>query len=210
MPSWNTNAKVYRKYLESIVEMYKSRQDLKAYLELILTAVAAIIFVVFAIRPTFVTIAKLYKEKGEKEKVIKTMEQKRQNLQKAESNFNSYQQQINLLDKVMPKTPKPNELVAQIEGISYRAGILILSHEINEVALVKTTEPAPEGTPQSFEINLTITGEYSQVYQFINDLENFRRPFNFKLVSLRLSEDASDEIFNDIIANLSLEAYYYE
>jgi len=210
MPNWKTNSKVYRKYLERIVEMYKSRQDLKAYLELILTAIAAIVFVLFAIRPTFLTIAKLYKEKGEKENIIKTLEQKRKNLQTAENNFNNYQSQIELLEETLPTEAKPNEIITQIEALSTQANVLILSHKTNQVQLTKSAEVPEQGITKEFSIDLMATGSYEQVYQFVQSLENFRRPFSFGLVSLQISDDDSDEIFGDIIANLSIRAYYYE
>lgn len=212
MPSWNANVKVYRKYLEQIVKMYRSREDLSAYLELILTITAAIVFILFAIRPTFITIAKLYKEKGEKENIIKVLEQKRQNLQTAQENFNKYQQEINLLNnEVMPGKPKPDEIIIQIEGLSIQNNILILNHKIDEVPLVaQTTETSSEGQMQNFEINLMITGEYDQIYEFLKDLENFRRPFSFNLVSLQLSSDEDRGFLGGIMANLGLVAHYYE
>jgi len=210
MPSWDANSKVYRKYLERIVEMYKTRQDLKAYLELILTMVSAIIFVVFAIRPTFLTIAKLYKEKGEKETIIKTLELKRQNLQTAEANYNQHLSEINLLSEVMPAQPKPDELLTQIEGLATQSSIMIISQTINEVSLTNQAQDPEASLPKSYAINLMATGSYEQIYQFTKNLENFRRPLGFNSVLMQISDGDNDEFFGDIISNYTLEVYYYE
>jgi hypothetical protein len=56
------NYELYRKYIESAFRQYQERQDLKTYTDLILTSLAIIIFSLFAIKPTAVTIIKLYKE----------------------------------------------------------------------------------------------------------------------------------------------------
>ena len=59
---WRGQYYRYKDYFLNIVALYKQRRDLRAFLEVILSLSTVIIFVVFALKPTALTIISLYNE----------------------------------------------------------------------------------------------------------------------------------------------------
>src|SRR3989344_2584626 len=84
---WRQDSGVYRKYLQNIVVLYQSRQDIQIFTEMLLSLGTIIIFGLFAIKPTLVTIAELITEQRAKNETIAIMDQKINNLVEAQTLF---------------------------------------------------------------------------------------------------------------------------
>lgn len=162
----------YQKYLYNIVALYKQRQDLKAYLEIILSIGTIALFVIFAIKPTFVTIADLLVKINNQQQTSDQLDTKIKNLQIAQTEYNQEQTNIALLKTAVPSGPDVSSYVRQVEGTIQKNGLTESSLSIDKLDLLST------GASGSATLNLTttITGNYQNLTNFLQDLENLRRP----------------------------------
>ena len=79
---WRQKYATSRNLFTKTMASYSQKPSLKAYLEILLSLFTISILGIFAIRPTTITIGKLYNEIKAKEETIKRMDQKIQNLKK--------------------------------------------------------------------------------------------------------------------------------
>ncbi len=198
---WQQNYEVYKKYLRNVATLYKTRQDLKMFIELLLSMATVIIFGLFAIKPTLVTIAKLYRQMTEKEETIKTMDQKISNLIKAKELYDSQTQNINLLNEAVPAEPEVHKFIRQIEGLSQKNGVNLTELSISDATIVGTEDTQEEldddlviipENAQNIPVIIGATGDYSSLFSFISDLQILKRPifFDISLVSISNEETA--------------------
>jgi len=188
---FNKNYQLYRKYLNQIVVIYQKRNDLRMFLETLLTMGAVIFFGLFAVKPTLVTVAELYRDKQAKEKTLNTLNTKIENLIEAEKLYNQYENEITLLHKAVPSDPRVEEVIRQIEGVTNKNGVLLLSFDFSQVVIkgqAVTSEQTKQqenntnnnnSAPSEIHFDLSVAGEYNQLSSFLSDLERMRRPIKF-------------------------------
>lgn len=171
----------YQKYLMNIMALYRQRPDLKAYLELILSLITVIVFVIFAIKPTAITVADLLTKIKSLEDTNNQLQTKINNLGVAQTLYNSNQDKIALLSFAVPNNPAISDYVRQSEGAITKDQLTNLNMSVDEVKLSQATESG------NISVSTITTGKYSDLLQFVKDLENLRRPAyiaKFDLISI--------------------------
>src|SRR3990172_12098931 len=163
---WRKEYTRYRGFFLNIAQVTQKRQDVKLFLEIALTISTIVIFTIFALKHTMVTIAEVVKEIKHKEEVLAKMEKKLMDLASAQIVANENQEEIALLDTSVPKNPAPDVLSRQIEAGSYATtasleGIaieeILLKVEAKKLAASKKTTTLPEGA-KSVALSLTLKG----------------------------------------------------
>lgn len=181
---WRKDYSLYRRYFFDILALYKRRQDIRAFLEILLSLGTIILFILFAIRPTVITISQLLTELKTKEDTIAQMDTKIKNLQIAQSLLSQNISQLVILDTAIPSSPSPDAQLRQLEGFAKKENATILNLNTGEVAVLGTSaelkpeqgqKPMPSGA-KSFTISGTFSGDYTQLSNLLNDIENMRRP----------------------------------
>ncbi len=187
--NWHKQYYQYRKYFDNIIALYKKRPDIKMFLELLLSLIAISVFGLFALKPTFFTISQLLKNIETKKQTVAQMDQKIADLATAQNTYNLEFARISLLETAVPDTPSPNTFIRQIEGIAQQNSVTILGVSVGESVLVGESK---EG-PQSIDISVSVSGNYSALVDFLNDFQNLRRPPLIETFSLSLAsqEDTS-------------------
>lgn len=179
---WHQNYQLYRKYLQNIIVLYQKRQDLKIFTELLLTLATVFIFGIFAIKPTLVTIAELYKEKKNKEEIILKMDQKISSLTQAEAFYDQAKEQIYLLNLAIPDQPLPESFVRQTEGLARKNNVTLTGLSVTNAPLIGQGTPSEQPPAfedaQSFPVSLEATGNYFSLLSLLSDLELTRRPLS--------------------------------
>jgi len=74
--SWKDNYARYKDFFLNILRVYYAKPNIKIYLELILSLTTIVIFSIFAIKPTVLTIIELNKEIQAKEETVRKINQK--------------------------------------------------------------------------------------------------------------------------------------
>lgn len=185
-PAWRLNYLRYKRLFIDYVGKYKERQDLKMFLEVLLSLLTISLFSLFALRPTIVTIAELIKEIEAKRETLAIMEEKVNNLTAAQRLYDQERSRIELLTTSIPEEPLPQRLVRQIEGLSAKHTVAILGMSVKETPLM----PLPKKEQSDVVFSLNTTANYSSLVTFLEDLEKTRRPI--KIVSLGLGTTVID------------------
>jgi Tfp pilus assembly protein PilO len=213
---WRKDYLRYRSYFLNIVNVYKRRQDLKAFLELILTLAAISFFALFALKPTLLTIIELLREIEKKEETVDKMNTKIQNLQQAQTLYIQEEARIKLLETTVPGNPAPDLFVRQIEGLATSYPVNLLGITIGEVTLLgeekekrskSELEPLPEGS-KGITFSISIAGSYQGVVNFLSALEDIRRPV--KIDALNILSPQLEETQNLILVVTGRTPYLKE
>jgi len=183
-----------------ILSRYKERADIRAYLEILLSLATVCLFSLFALKPTLTTIAGLFKEIEAKEETLDRINKKIQDLSTARSLYDRKIENIRLLDTAIPKGPKPEDFVIQVESLTakYQIGesrlslsnALILGKESSLTISKKQNDkldsfPGGAGSiPVSFGTEVSVN-QFATLTGFLSDYEFLRRPI--KLDSVRIS-----------------------
>jgi hypothetical protein len=193
---WREQYYRYRGYFLDIVNLYKKRSDIRAFVEVILSLSTIIIFLAFALKPTALTIISLVREIKEKQTTISGLNQKISDLSKAQEVYAQSQDLISDLDTAVEAKPEPDAVSKQIVGLSAKNSVNILGLSIGQVTLIgkptagsaaSDSKPLPGGA-EEMSVSINIRGNYPNILSFINDFENLRIASKIDLVGINSSE----------------------
>ena len=170
---------------------YKERQDMRVFLEIILSLAAVSVFSIFALKPTLTTIAELIRQIETKKETLARMNQKIQDLSVAQSLYSRETAKIRLLETSIPKSPEPLSLIRQAEGAAAAHTATILSETVGETPI---TASVAQETQSELSFSFTLTSGYQTLLDLLKDLENMRRPVKFNQLSLATSASKSGKI----------------
>ena len=182
---WKKGYTRYKDYFLNIAAIYKQKKDLKMFLEILLSLGTITFFVIFALKPTVLTITQLIKEIQSKEEIVAKLDTKIQNVATARTLVDSESNRIPLIESSIPGIPSPETFVRQLEGLAAKNGVNLLGMSIGEVVLTGDVEkpkkdepgltPLPEGA-KGATFSLSVSGPYVNLSNFLADLETLRRP----------------------------------
>lgn len=184
----------YSRYFQEIRKVYQGREEVRESLELLLTLLTISVFVIFAIRPTVNTIAKLLSNIKSQQQIQSQLEEKITNLQRAQEIYNQ-EPKLKLVSDALTIGPYPEKYIRQLEGVAQDANISLSSVSVQEVQLLgKSDKPGQEsgvktGNSPTVEISFAADGDYKSLLGFLEKLENLRQIFSIE--SLSIGENAS-------------------
>lgn len=190
---WKRNYSRYKRFFLVNIAQYQKKPTIKAYSEIILSLATIIMFAIFALRPTLLTIAGLIKEIEAKEKTIVVMDGKIENLAKAQALYYQETENIQLLYSAIPEKPSPDVFIRQIEGTSQKHStrpsflsigkVTLLGESKKEASKDKPDSPSSEAEKISASIN--VAADYFVLTNFLSSLEHLRRPFELGSLDLK-------------------------
>lgn len=195
-PAWRRNYVRYKRFFLTFFTKYKERQDLKMFLEILLSLATISLFSLLALRPTVITIAELIKEIEGKKETIAIMDEKISNLSTAQALYDQEINKIRLLDTSVPHSPSPETLMRQMEGLAAKQSVGILSMSSPAITLLgeekNENEVEINETPLGSEGNVGFTirasADYPLLLSYLENLDKMRRPILINSVSLGLSK----------------------
>lgn len=193
---WRKDYLRYKSYYLDILNLYKRREDLRIFLEIILSLVTISFFSLFALRPTFLTIAVLLKEINTKKETIAKMDAKIENLQTAQNILSQESARIPILELSIPTFPQPQNFVHQIEGIAVAAQTQILGIRVDEIPL-KGDVPVKDQGEMGFSVSAT--GSFQNLFSFLKNLENLRSPVKIDILGISLAKKEQGNILTLVI-----------
>lgn len=179
---WKGQYVRYREFYLNVMQVYKKNADLRAFLEVSLSLTTVTIFLVFALKPTALTIISLLQTIKEKQSTIASLDLKTRNLQTASGIFEQYQNVIPDVDIAVSTAADPDVITKQIQGIAAKNGVTIMGLSIGQITLIgKDTSPKKTqdykplpGNPKEMAISISVKGEYESLINFAKDFENLR------------------------------------
>ena len=168
----------YEKYLELIPDL--KREKAQQYITIVLTLTTAIILGLFAINPTFSTIANLQKQINDNNFVEQKLQQKMNNLAVLQQKYSNLQPDLSVVNDAVPTTTQIPLFMAEIQAIAKDASLTISGLGTSTVNL---TGPVV-GDSTSFDFTLTANGTYQSMIEFLSRVINFQRIIALKSVAM--------------------------
>ena len=182
---WRKEYLRYREFFLNIAALYRKNQDLRMFLEVLLSLVTISFFTFFALKPTLVTVTELYKNIQTKQDLVNKMDTKIQNISAAQAIFDSEVARISFTQNSVPDLASPETFVRQIEGLAITNSVNLLGVSVGQVLLVGEEKkastsvtditPLPEGA-KALTFSVSVNGAYPALSRFLSELENLRRP----------------------------------
>ena len=205
---WRKDYLRYKSYFLNVLNLYKRREDLRMFLEIILSLVTISFFSIFALRPTFLTISTLLKEVNTKKETVTKMDTKIANLQTAQNILSQESARIPILELSIPQFPQPQNFVHQIEGIAVTTQVEVLGIRVDETQLkgdipvkdqaTKTDSNFPAGIG-NMGFSVSATGSFQNLISFLKDLENLRSPVKINVLGISLSKKEQGNVLTLIV-----------
>lgn len=206
----------YREYFLNILDLYKRRADLRAFVEVILSISTITIFLIFALKPTALTIISLVKEINEKRSTLESLNQKIGNLATAQEVYAQNKNLIPGVDAAVSAKPEPDTLSRQVIGLAAKNSVNVLGLSISRVTLIgketstrKVTEFKPlPGDAHEMPVSINVQGDYTAILAFIADLENLKIVTKIDIVSISTSAVGEQGEKSVIVALISARIPY--
>ncbi len=197
-PGWRGSYTRYRGFFLNISALYKKKAELRAFLEIILSLSTITLLLLFALKPTVITIVDLLQQIKARQATLSGLTQKVNDLQEASALLQQNQASIPNINIAVSTLPKPNIFAEQVMGLSAKDSIAILGLSINQITLVgtaKTTtspdlKPLP-GNANEMPFSMSVRGTYSNLAAFISDVENLR--ITTQIDNLGISSSLTDK-----------------
>ena len=173
----------YEKYLELIPDLKKEKAQ--KYITIVLTLVTTIILGLFAINPTFSTIANLQKQIDDNNFVQQKLQQKINNLATLQGKYSSLQPDLSIVYDAIPKTTMVPIFIAEVQSIAKNSSLTITSLQTSEVKLSNQT---PDNS--SFNFTITANGTYQNMVKFLDTISHFQRIIAIKDISISTQSNA--------------------
>lgn len=190
MAIWNEEYELYRKYIKNISTFYKKRTDVRTYIDLGLSLLTITIFIVFAIRPTAVTIVEKVNELNAKKQTNNQLDAKLDSLSQANDLLLREAERLALLDQAIPLGGNPEDYVVQLDALAGQNGLSVEGMNIEGSPLSVPEENSLTSQIYWFPFSITVAGEYEQLFQYLNQVENLRRPIKIESVAITESTTA--------------------
>lgn len=191
----------YRRYVSGVGVLYKKKKA-RVYTGIILSIFTIAFFGFFAIRPTLVTIGGLLKEIKDKREVVAQMDQKINNLNKAQTNYTRIEKDLDLVNESLPLDPDLPILIKQLESLARLSSVAIESVRFEKTNLQGEIE-TEEGQASGFSV--TLVGDYKNLKDFLSSLDTLRRIISVK--SFGFTSKTEEEI-QVLILSISADAHY--
>lgn len=202
-PTWRRQYIRYKSFFLNVVEHYKARKDVKAYLEILLSLATISIFAIFALRPTLITIAELIGQIESKKETVAVVDEKINNLIKAQTLYDIERRRVQLIETAIPRNPTPEGFVRQLEAVAGKNAANTLSMSMGETVLFGQEKPKQEqgqeleplpGESGELSLSVSTTSDYGSLTNYLSDLENLRRPIKIDKLSFTSSETETGRI----------------
>lgn len=169
-----------------------------------LTIFTVVFFLIMAILPTLKTVSALKKEIKDNQEVSNQLYKKTLALQTAESNYAKIINDLDLINRVLPEKEEFDRLSWQIQWLAKQKGVEIVSGDFDGFKLIGLEKTGIK----SLEIDITITGSYLQIKDWLTSLTQLDRLIIVQNISmgaknLKISKDAAK-----ITATIKLTTYY--
>lgn len=186
---------------------YASRKEVMISTYLIVSLFTISFFALVFIRPTAITIARLWREIQDKKAVHAQLEKKIQNLEKAQSLYTSIENDLILLERALPADHDYSRFLKEIEYLAFSHGIEIESAQYTGIVLYDSEAKEAKSDLTEYSYNLTLRGSFLQIRPFVADLEKLDRLVTVRSIVINPTDQREDR--NQYTLSLSIESLTY-
>jgi Tfp pilus assembly protein PilO len=181
----------------------QSRVKVSGLVSLTLFTIA--FFGIFAILPTFKTIAQLTKKIKDEQLVTDKLEKKILALDKAQEVYAQVVDEMVLLDQVLPEKVEFERLAWQIQWLAVDNQVKINNGRFGGFP-VKNRAATNNSEVKPIEIELSLIGQYSNIRKFAAELGKIDRLILIKQITI--NRKSGEKQSNKVTASIKAQAYY--
>jgi len=201
---WKKDYSRYKGFFLNVLSIYKSKPNLKIYLELMLSLGTIILFSIFAIKPTILTIIDLNNEIKGKENTVLKLKQKVIDLKTASNILQEESDDLKFVDIAVPSNADVEQLIDQIAKIAIANSVEIKNLSSADILLKGSLNK--EVKSNELPINFSLIGSYQNLFQFLQSAENLIRPI--KIDSLIFNSSNTVDNIKVIVLTVSGKVPY--
>lgn len=204
---WKKDYFRYKDFFLNILNLYNTKPNLRIYLELTLSIFTIIIFAIFAIKPTILTVIELNNEIKSKTSLVQELNTKIKNLQTAGQILQTNANDLLYLEQALPDTAKPDNLVKQFEVLALESNVKIVGISSSDVIINgKPNDKKRSGDQSSVALNadelafsISISGDYQSLINYLTKLENLRRPLKIDSIAINSTNTDNGKVISLLI-----------
>lgn len=170
----------YQNYLKLLRATIEQREDVKLYLELLLTLFAISFFALFAIRPTISTIIVLTKQISTQREVAAKLDQKITNLKAASSQKEKFERNFLTINQAIPNNEAAALAARQLETLAIKENVTLLDMSLTS----EESLTSDKNNSKSLLVSLSTNGEPQRIIEFISQAGNMRRPILWETLTV--------------------------
>jgi Tfp pilus assembly protein PilO len=189
----------YYTYIKPVI----TNPFIRSYAPYIFSLSAMAIFIIFAIRPTVITILSLQKNLDENQQILATLSRKSQDLTDAKQNLDNLDPHVKttILTR-LPPSPAVTALIQSLQN-SVTGQSSISALQIQPVGIIdNSAQEAPKQTISDVAFSMNIQGTFSQILIIIDNLHKSPRILNISNIVISKAETGS------LSMSLTGKAYY--
>ena len=172
---WKREYYRYHRYFFDIQRKVISPR-LRSFTWLSLTVFTTSFFIIAAIKPTLVTVAKLQREIKDKQEANEKLQTKINSLILAQAEMVNYLDDVAILDQSLPNNSEYYIAAANFENYAGESGVNLKSLSFNEMGdYLKVSNKSGTGKYKVIPFNLSASGNYGNLKSFLNLVENSSR-----------------------------------
>lgn len=188
----------------SYIRKQAENQKFLKYLEIGGTFALIAIFLFFAILPTMTTIFSLLGEIKSKEIYIQKVNTKISNIIKAQDTYAQVQEKYSLVEDSFPSQPQYYNGASNLATL-FRDSSL----DISQINLNLDNNSTKDNSFDSYQVNISGEGQYSDILNIIKNMLNNRRLINTSSIQInQIETDKNEMASSKIKINISNDLYY--
>lgn len=209
-----------RRYYQTLSPLFKSPQA-QAYTMAILSIATIAFFSMFAIKPTLVTITSLQKQITDKTTLNAQLEDKINALILAQQEYQKIEPILPTVYSLLPDKPNAPLLIRYLENLGIDNAVTLKQIGISPLVLFQaksTTNATPSGQISKTQVNpikiaLSLTGEYGNITNFIDQLTKLDRLIQVASVNITTGDNSATNTNQAAKAELTIsidsQAFYF-
>lgn len=198
-------------YFNTYFQKYWQSKKQKTYTSLGLSLILILIFGIFALRPTLLTVIELREKLSQGQKANTRLDEKIQSLSQAQVNYEKVKTELPLIEAALPKDPKILDFLNKVDFLAKKNELLIDKVQAQGISLQSQTKAANETAqdnqdtahnPREITFSFNAKGYYPNLRSFLNELQALERAVNLDEIGIEKPKDEDN-------LNLSLKGMVY-
>jgi len=168
----------------------------RAYFSIVMSIFTIAVFVAFAIRPTISTIVNLQRQIQDKQDINRRLDQKINDLSKLQSDYQAVERDLPLIFSALPDNPNVSRAIILLERTATASGVALSAVSLSKAdyssTVMATRAAVASVSSESVPINLTVSGGFENIKNFLQQLTNLPRVFSPVNVQVIKSKENSE------------------
>lgn len=162
------------------IEQFYNKPVTRVSFELIVSILTVILFALFALRPTLLTMSDLLREIQEKQQLDEQLGEKISSLATAQSEYSTYQTQIQALDQAILQNSSLEEVAYYLESLLLDSGMTVQRLAFGQIPV--RTAPLADNPGQpvltKYQVQIVLDGDLARFQSLLERVESIKPLFS--------------------------------